>query len=102
MKRRYLITGAQGLVGRYLTARILELEKGAQVLGLGRSKRMDGFFTHAISIAGGQRRAPVPAHLLRNLDGRYRYQRLSLLETARLKETIREFQPHCIFHLASG
>ena len=102
MKRRYLITGAQGLVGRYLTARILELEKGAQVLGIGRSKRMDGCFTHAISIAGGQRRAPVPAQLLRDLDGRYRYQRLSLLETDRLKETIREFQPHCVFHLASG
>ena len=57
MKRRYLITGAQGLVGRYLTARILELEKGAQVLGIGRSQRTDGFFTHAISIDGGQRYA---------------------------------------------
>jgi len=102
MKRRYLITGAQGLVGRYLTARILELEKGAQVLGIGRSKRMDGVFTHAISIDGGQRRAPVPAHLLRHLDGRYRYQQLSLIETVRLKEVIRELQPHCIFHLASG
>jgi GDP-4-dehydro-6-deoxy-D-mannose reductase len=102
MKRRYLITGAQGLVGRYLTARIFELEKDVQVLGIGRSKRMDGFFTHTISIAGGRWRAPVPAHLLRNLAGRYRYQRLSLLETKRLKEVIRELQPHCIFHLASG
>jgi len=102
MKRRYLITGAQGLVGRYLTARILELEKGAQVLGIGRSQRTDGFFTHAISIDGGQRGAPVPAQLLRNLDGRYRYRQLSLLETARLEEVIRELQPHCIFHLASA
>jgi nucleoside-diphosphate-sugar epimerase len=102
MNRRYLITGAQGFVGRYLTARILELEKGAQVLGIERSKKLDGFFTHAISIDGEERRAPLPGHLLRNLDGRYRYQQLSLLETKRLEEVIRELQPHCIVHLASG
>src|SRR5205814_1420537 len=100
MNRRYLITGAQGFVGRYLTARILELEKSAQVLGIGRSKKLDGFFSHAISIDGEERRAPLPGHLLRNLDGRYRYQQLSLLETKRLEEVIRELQPHCIVHLA--
>jgi nucleoside-diphosphate-sugar epimerase len=102
MNRRYLITGAQGLIGRYLTARLLELDKGALVLGLGRSQRMDGFFTHSITIGGEQRRAPVPAQLTGARDDRYRYQPLSLLATAELREAIGDFRPDCIFHLASG
>lgn len=101
MSRRYLITGAQGLVGRYLTARILDVEKDAEVVGIGRSKEIDGF-THAFSTRGGERGAPLPAHLRASLDERHRYLRLSLLETARLQELIRELRPHCIFHLASA
>jgi GDP-4-dehydro-6-deoxy-D-mannose reductase len=76
---RYLITGAQGFVGRYLTARILDEEKESEVVGIGRSDEIDGTFGE-----------------------RYRYRRLSLLETPKLRELIREVRPHCIFHLASA
>jgi nucleoside-diphosphate-sugar epimerase len=62
-----------------LTARLLDVEKDAEVVGIGRSSKIDGLF-----------------------DERYRYQRLSLLETPRLRELIREYRPHCIFHLASA
>ena len=99
---RYLITGAQGLLGRHLAARILELERDAEVLGVGRSKRLDGYFTHAISAGGEQRQAPMPTHLIGSFDERYRYRPLSLLETGKLRELIRDFRPGCIFHLASA
>src|SRR5205823_8387016 len=58
MTRRYLITGAQGLVGRYLTARILDMEPESEVVGIGRSANADGFFTHSIPTYAGQGRAP--------------------------------------------
>src|SRR5205085_533500 len=102
MKRRYLITGAQGLIGRYLAARILGAQTDAEVLGVGRSSRIDGFFTHAIRAGGEPRRAPMPADLHACLDGRYRYRQLSLLETGALRDLIRDFRPDCIFHLASA
>jgi len=102
MKRRYLITGAQGLIGRYLTARILEAEEDSAVLGVGRSTRIDGFFTHAFPVSGEQRRAPMPADLLASFDERYWYRSLSLLETGSLQDLIQDFQPDCIFHLATA
>ena len=102
MTRRYLITGAQGLVGRYLTARILDTEPESEVLGIGRSGSVDGFFTHAISTRGGQERAPLPAELLASISARHRYRSVSLLDTPGLCDLLREFRPHCVFHLASA
>lgn len=96
MMRRYLITGAQGLIGRYLTARILEREPEAQVLGIGRSARLDGFFAHA----GG--RAPMPPRLVACFNERFRYQPVSLRDTGALRDLFGSFQPHRIFHLASA
>jgi len=100
MNRRYLITGSQGLVGRYLTAEILRKEPDAHVLGIGRSENLPGFFTHAIGVNGRQLRAPVPADL--SIDGHYRYQQLSLLATDRLRDVVERFEPDCVFHLASA
>ena len=63
---RYLITGAQGFIGRHLTARILAAEADSQVVGIGRS-------------------APrQPA------SERYRYRRVPLVETRALRQLIRE------------
>jgi nucleoside-diphosphate-sugar epimerase len=102
VRRRYLITGAQGFVGRYLTARILEVEKDAEVVGIGRSSCIDGFFTHPISTRRGRRPAPLPAETLARFTGRYHYERISLLDTPRLRAVIRDYRPHSIFHLASA
>jgi GDP-4-dehydro-6-deoxy-D-mannose reductase len=90
---RYLITGAQGLVGRYLAAEILRAEDDCAVVGIGRSERADGFFA-------GERRAPVPPELI-PLDGRYRYLQCSLGDPA-LRDLVREIRPDRIFHLASA
>jgi nucleoside-diphosphate-sugar epimerase len=95
---RYLITGAQGLLGRYLTARILENERDAEIAGVGRSAAVDGFFTHAIE----GRRAPLPPKLLATFDRRYQYRQLSLSDSSGLRELVRELRPHCVFHLASA
>ncbi|HEX4383058.1 MAG TPA: NAD-dependent epimerase/dehydratase family protein [Myxococcales bacterium] len=97
---RYLITGAQGMVGRYLTAHILAEDKDAHVLGLGRSASLPGFFTHSVTINGKQQRAPVPKDLV--IQGRYRYQQLSLLMTDRLREVVERFEPTVVFHLAAA
>ncbi|HEX4381624.1 MAG TPA: NAD-dependent epimerase/dehydratase family protein, partial [Myxococcales bacterium] len=97
---RALITGAQGLVGRYLTARILATFSDAHVLGLGRSSSLPGFFTHSITVHGKHQRAPVPPELA--ISGHYRYQQLSLLMTDRLREVIERFEPDVVFHLASA
>jgi nucleoside-diphosphate-sugar epimerase len=95
---RYLITGAQGFLGRYLAARILEEERDAEIVGIGRSAAADGVFTHAI----GARRAPLPPKLLVTLDGRYRYRQVPLCDSASLRQLICDFRPHCVFHLASA
>ena len=100
MTQRYLITGAQGLVGRFLTARILAADKDAHVLGLGRSENLPGFFTHSLTVNGKQHRAKVPAEL--SIHGHYRYQQLSLLMTDRLREVVERFEPTIVFHLASA
>jgi len=60
---RYLITGAQGFIGHHLTAHILDVEKDAEVVGIGRSTR-------------------------NNANGYSRYERLSLLDTVVLRELI--------------
>jgi nucleoside-diphosphate-sugar epimerase len=103
MNPRYLITGAQGLVGRHLTAQILAADRTAIVLGIGRSPRNDDYFTHHVVVAGKTRRAPLSAALrtvLRN--GRYRYRSLPLRETNALRSLVADFAPHYVFHVASA
>src|SRR3954471_17124928 len=80
MSRRYLITGAQGFVGRRLVARLLAADPDAMVVGIGRSPRRD-------PIAG---------------DDRYRYASVSLADTDRLRALVSGLRPACVFHLASA
>jgi nucleoside-diphosphate-sugar epimerase len=103
MNRRHLITGAQGLVGRHLAAHILAADPAATVLGIGRSPRADGFFTHTVTAGGRSRRAPVPHAIQRWLaTGRYRYQSLSLSDPDSLRGAVAGFRPDCVYHLASA
>ncbi len=103
MNRRHLITGAQGLVGRHLAAHILGADPAATVLGIGRSPRADGFFTHAVTACGRPRRAPVPHAIRRWLaTGRYRYEPISLSDADSLRGAVAKFRPDCVYHLASA
>ena len=98
---RSLITGAQGFVGRYLTAELLNESAGSEVLGIGRSDQLDGLFSHFLSVERS-RRAKLPPALYAALDQRYRYVQASILDEQTISRLTREFQPDCIFHLASG
>lgn len=93
MTRRYLVTGAQGFVGRHLAARILETVEDAEVVGIGRSASVEGFFS------GGR---PLPEELRALPAHQYRYEPMSLLDTEKLRSLVREVRPRCIFHLASA
>jgi nucleoside-diphosphate-sugar epimerase len=103
MKGRHLITGAQGLVGRHLAAHILAADPAATVLGIGRSPRADGLFTHTVTAGGRQRRAPVPQAIQSWLaTGRYGYESLHLSDAESLRGVVAAFRPDCVYHLASA
>src|SRR5215207_805882 len=94
--KRVLVTGAQGLVGRYLVARLLETDSEARVVGLGRSAEREGSFSHG---------SPLPPALRATFQrhgARYRYVRVALRDTAALCALLRELAPDCVFHLASA
>lgn len=100
---RVVITGAQGFIGRYLAADWLTVDPSVTVLGLGRSKRRDGHFTHSVSWAGNQVPAPLPTSLAQSLQtDRYQYRALDLANTEALASLLTEFQPSIIVHLAAS
>jgi GDP-4-dehydro-6-deoxy-D-mannose reductase len=99
--RRYLVTGAQGFLGRYLVARLLRDEAECEVLGIGRSPRDDAHFTHALAWSGAPLPAPLPAELRPAArDPRYDYRPADVADA--LAHAVADFRPHAVFHLASG
>ncbi len=98
-----LITGSQGFIGRYLTAHWLASDLGARVVGIGRSPRLPGCFTHRVSWNGRKVRAPLPTELA-GLDDepRYRYRRQDLRDPAGLLTLIADERPSIVFHLAGA
>lgn len=98
---RYLITGAQGFVGRHLAARLLRMPGDVEVFGIGRSAELLDCFTHWITMCGRRMRAPLPADL--RIDRRrYRYQVVDIMDQGTLAAHIGACRPDVIFHLASG
>jgi 3-dehydroquinate synthase len=103
MKRRILITGAQGFVGRYLSAYLLRTDPESEIFGLGRSPRLEDGFTHSIRWGDNRLRAPLPEDLRETLQSpRYHYVSLDLVRQPELAGLLGEFRPDRIFHLASG
>jgi nucleoside-diphosphate-sugar epimerase len=103
MSRRYLITGAQGFVGRYLAARLLSADGGAEVLGVGRSRRSDDRFTHAIHYGAMRLAAPLPDELsMAFCDQRYQYTAADLNDRTRMSRALAEFAPQVVIHLAAA
>src|SRR5918999_2662564 len=103
MSTRILVTGAQGFVGRYLIAHLLRTWRDIEVLGLGRSPRLETGFTHFIQWGNSRLRAPLPEDLRAAADSsRYHYVSLDLGRQPELTGQLGEFRPHFIFHMASG
>ncbi len=99
---KLLLTGAQGFVGRYVTAAALREDPEVEILGLGRSGPLYGAFSHTLAVGSG-RRAPLPAELATTLrDPRFRYMACSILDAAQLTHILRDFRPDRILHLASA
>lgn len=96
---RYLVTGAQGFVGRYVVAELLR-GSCAQILGLGRSQKIQGQFTHRL--ASGKP-APLPVGFESvEASSRYEYGQCDLADVDALTKQLASFQPTHVIHLASG
>ncbi|MBV8550399.1 MAG: NAD(P)-dependent oxidoreductase [Acidobacteriaceae bacterium] len=101
MRTRWLITGAQGFVARYATSCILQSSPDAVVLGIGRSERLDGWFSHRISSVTGRIRAPLPPEISHALDQRYEYKTVDVRVKQQVRSILSDFQPQFVLHLAS-
>jgi nucleoside-diphosphate-sugar epimerase len=102
MGTRWLITGAQGFIGRYLSAHILVSQPDAVVLGIGRSAPLPDCFTHFISTSSGPCRAPLPAVLRQAFDRRFSYRAAHVEKPDRIVTEVTDFKPDFVVHLASG
>ena len=101
---RYLITGGQGFVGRYLVAHLLDTDRHADILAVGRSTRDDRTFTHPVRWGGRTLLAPVPTPLRLPLrqSAQYRYQAVDIRDGPAVRTLLRTFAPDVVFHLAAG
>lgn len=97
------MTGAQGFLGRHLVARWLESRPDVEVLGLGRSDRLNDTFTFELGWKGRTVPAPLPS-ALRGLaaDARYDYEQVDACDTERIGAMLRGFRPTVIVHGASA
>ena len=102
MNTTFLVTGAQGFVGRYLVAQLLTQHREARIIGMGRSKRCDRF-THEVTWNGERIPAPLTAELEASANNpRYTYLQGDIRERAPLCSILAKYQPSIILHLASG
>lgn len=104
MTDRYLVTGGQGFVGRFVVAQLLLSRPDARVLAVGRSPESTGYFTHTMDRGGDPSPAPLPVSLPSSLfeDDRYAYARADLSSATALDELLERFSPTRVIHLASG
>ena len=102
MPATWLITGAQGFLGRYVASYILCSDPEASVIGLGRSPALPSHFSHAVSGPHGKVRAYLPDAIILRGDDRYQYCRADVTSRDRMLSVLEEFRPAKIIHLASG
>ena len=103
MRTRILVTGAQGFLGRYLASHLISSDDDVEVLGVGRSPRLEDRFTHSVHWGEARIQAPLPEQLKTTLDSpRYDYVSLDIGRQAELTRLVGDFRPHMVFHLASG
>ena len=98
---KYVVTGAQGLVGRYLSQALLDSAADAVVIGIGRSSRDDTSFKHPL-LSGGTNRAPLPVAISASLRERFVYHQLDVLDSTRLAHLLQAERAQVVYHLASS
>ena len=103
MPRTVLITGAQGFIGRYLTAHWLTTSPHDRVIGLGRSPGNLERFTHSVTWGDERVAAPLPQVLRAALrDSRYRYHSVPLTDRGAMKDVLEQTRPDVVVHLAGA
>ena len=87
-----LITGAQGFIGRFLAAKLLEDPNVTSVTGIGRSSLGKTHFTHYLMWQLGKEQAPLPEDLAKIVENtRYRYVSLDLNDTSLVVDVLHKF-----------
>jgi nucleoside-diphosphate-sugar epimerase len=82
---------------------LLARDGSVQVLGVGRSKRLDGHYTHTLRWLGADVLAPLPPALFSDgVDPRYEYRRLDLRSPEDVASALDEFRPDVIIHAAAA
>jgi nucleoside-diphosphate-sugar epimerase len=95
-----VVTGAQGLLGRHVVAELVRAGAPA-VIGVGRSRRRDDTFTHAVTRRGTPVPAPVPDELQQAAaDPRYTYRSLDIADAAAVTSLFRAHRPVAVVHAA--
>jgi GDP-4-dehydro-6-deoxy-D-mannose reductase len=100
-RHRYLVTGAQGFVGRYLINCLLSRSDDSTILGIGRSPQRDSHFLHALTCAAQHVLAPLPEPLRDSRSPRYSYLQVDLLSN-KVAEVVSQFRPTAVIHLAAS
>jgi len=99
----WLVTGAQGLVGRYVVSAIVQLHHDVRVIGTGRSKFVSSSFSHSITGPHGPVAAPLPVPLeIASRSPRVSYFQADVLNSEQSLSILQESRPDVILHLASG
>jgi nucleoside-diphosphate-sugar epimerase len=103
MADRVLVTGAQGFLGHHLVAELLGSRSSAEILGVGRSERLDATFTYDLQWGDRRVRAPLPpATAAVASDARYDYESADLADAEVVAGLMRRFRPDVIVHGASA
>src|ERR1700686_160803 len=101
MTQRYLVTGAQGFIGRHLVCHLWWNSPQSTILGIGQSPRQDSFFNHLLSCGDRQVPAPLPEYLRKAVEPRYRYVPIDITSVD-FAASVRDFRPTKVIHLAAS
>lgn len=99
--QRYLMTGAQGFIGRHLTPELLGGSPESTVLAVGRSAQNDSFFNYSLSCGNLKVPAKLPAYLCTMAAHKYRYVAVDLVSEA-FCDIVADFRPTRVIHLAAA
>ena len=101
MTHRYLLTGAQGFIGRHMVSHLLCHSSQSTVLGVGRSPQQDSFFNYSVSCGDGRVPAGLPEYLRTAVGPRYRYVSMDITSVD-FTAAVLDFRPTKVIHLAAA